>query len=320
MKRIYVTDTEQLYRGQMPGSACGTVCALGFFDGMHKAHRALISQARERADELDIPLTVFTFSSSGGGFKPSARRILTDEERLHELESLCVDVAVICDFGAVRDLGAEEFVRDVLLGYMNTRVAVSGYNFRFGKGAAGNTELLCSLLPRAGAEAVVLPRYEEDGVTLSSTLIRELIASGDVRRAARFMGIPLCFNGTVSHGLGLGTGMGIPTVNTELDAEKLAPPRGVYFTAVKIDGVIWPALTNVGTCPTMGERAEHAETYILDFCGDLYGCEIRIFFIDRIRDERTFTSGEELVMQIKKDEERVRALAKETVWQEIGLS
>jgi riboflavin kinase/FMN adenylyltransferase len=114
--------------------------------------------------------------------------------------------------------------------------------------------------------------------------------------------------------------MGIPTANITPKGEKLLPKRGVYFTVATLDGVSYPALTNVGTCPTVGERALHSETFILDFSGDVYDRNIRISFIEYLREEKSFSDTEELIVQIRKDEEQARMLACKMKWQEIGLN
>ena len=318
MERIYVHAAEALTVG-VPFLPCkgGTVTALGFFDGVHLAHRELLEKTVALARERGLTSAVFTFCGTGGGFK-SGGRLFTDDERLYELEALGIDVAVICDFAAVREISAQSFVSDVLIRLMDTRVAVSGYNFRFGKGAAGNAQLLCELLSAVGREYVCIGEYTVLGAPVSSSRIKDELLLGNVRGAAMLLGKPYYISGRISHGLGLGTGMGIPTANLTPEGGKLLPKRGVYFTAAKIGGREYPALTNVGTCPTLGERALHAETFILDFSGDVYESEIKISFIEYIREERSFSSADELVMQIRKDERQARRLAGELKWQEAG--
>ncbi len=318
MEKIYVHDWDAV--AQSAALSCcrgGTVTALGFFDGVHLAHRELLEKTVALAHSHKLTSAVFTFCGTGGGFKAGGR-LFTDEERLCELEALGIDVAVICDFAAVRNVPAERFVSDILVGLMCTRVAVSGYNFRFGKGAVGNAELLGNLLSALGCEYICIGEYTLLGAPVSSSRIKGELLSGNVRGAARLLGKPYYISGRISHGLGLGTGMGIPTANITPGDDKLLPKRGVYFTVASIGGKEYPALTNVGTCPTLGERELHSETFILDFSGDVYECEIRISFIEYIREEMSFSSADELVMQIRKDERQARRLAGELKWQEAG--
>ena len=298
----------------------GVVCALGFFDGMHKAHRVLIQKAREHADAMKIPLAVLTFLADDGEIKASAMRIHTDDERLALFAEMHVDICVRCRFGAIKDLSAEDFVSSVLCGYMHTRVAVAGYNYRFGRGGAADVGRLGELLGENCATLTVIDGICDRESYVSSTLIRELIGKGELERATALMGAPYFITGEVSHGLGIGTGMGIPTLNTDLPRGKIPLPHGVYLTALKLGGAVLPALTNVGVCPTFGERTEHAETFILDYSGDLYGDTVRIYFLSFLREERTFGSKDDLLAQIKKDKELANKLLEEIKWQEIGLN
>lgn len=298
----------------------GAVTALGFFDGMHKAHRVLIQKAREHADELGIPLAVLTFLADDGEIKASSRRIHTDDERLALFGELHVDVCVRCRFNAIKDLSAEDFVSSVLCDRMHTRVAVAGYNYRFGRGGVADVCRLADLLREHSSTLTVIDGICDSDACVSSTLIRELISKGELERATALMGSPYFITSKVAHGLGIGTGMGIPTLNTDLPPQKIPLPHGVYLTAVKLSDTVYPALTNVGVCPTFGERHEHAETFILGYSGDLYGDTVRVYFLSFIREEKKFENKDALLAQIKKDKELASKLLEEIKWQEIGLS
>ena len=299
------------------GSAGGCVVAIGFFDGVHKAHRALIGAARKRADELSIPLAVLTFAADGG-IKPGAKKIYSDDEKAELLFSAGADVVVNCDFSSVRDLEGGAFCDDVLCRDLAARAVFCGFNFRFGKGASSGVKELGELLSRRGAELVVMDDYHLGGKTLSSTVIRGLLSEGRVAEAAEALGEPYFIDCGIIHGNGVGKGLGIPTVNGDTPEDKILLGRGVYLTEAVIGDAVYPALTNVGTCPTFSERAVHTETFILGFNGDLYGKRLRIKFLEFLREEKTFDSEKELVIQINIDKNKALSLYGDLKWQDSG--
>ena len=298
----------------------GCVVALGFFDGIHLAHRALIESAKKEAKKLNLPLTVFTFSQNNTSFKAEQPRLLTEEEKLSELSALGVDVSFVFDFDLIKDISADAFVEQILVTRLNTHTAFCGFNFKFGKNAGGDCATLQEEMKRLGRRAVVIDEYKERGTSLSSSVIRSLILDKKLREASRLLGKPFFLDGKVTHGLGLGKKLGIPTVNIPLKQEKLSLARGVYFTVTDVSGTLYPGITNVGTCPTFDEREVHTETFIFDFNDDLYNADIRIYFIDFLREEIKFSSKEELIMQINVDKARALTLKKEIKWLEIGLN
>ena len=294
------------------------VMTLGFFDGVHIAHRDLIRKAREIADSKGIALGVFTFSSEGG-LKPEAKRLYTTEEKIKIFEGLGVDFAVVADFASISSLSAEEFVKSALVRQMGCRAAVIGFNFRCGRGAEGDAQALCRLMAECGGECEVRRELTLDGQTVSTTLIRSCLEKGDVERATKLLGAPYRISSSAIHGRGVGKALGFPTVNTRLEPWRVDLRRGVYRTAVRADGVIYSALTNIGTCPTFEQRENHAETYILDFDGDLYGKTVDIYLLEYMREERRFESEKELIMQINVDKEQAIKKNGEIKWQELGL-
>ena len=296
----------------------GCVVALGFFDGVHAAHRALIGEARRTADEMGLPLVVFTFPAESK-IKGNSARIYDTGTKIELLGSLSVDVVLLADFAAVAGLTPEEFVRDVLIRDLDARVAVCGFNYRFGKGASGDAKMLENLMNRGGRVAKIHDELTKDGRTVSATDIRAALADGDVVRARELLTVPYFLRGRVGHGMANGRRIGFPTVNIPVGDGRVNLRRGVYKTAVPIGEKLYTGLTNLGNCPTFGARETHAETYILDFAGDLYDREVTVYFLEFIRDEIEFSSAEALAEQIKKDIDT--ALKGRTVtWQEIGLN
>lgn len=281
-----------------------TAVCLGFFDGVHLGHRALIRDTVERAAERGLLPTVFTFPSEARGLKHGVARIYGTVEKLRIFEELGVEAVVLCDFASVSSLSPSDFVREVLIKDLCAALALSGEDFRFGYRASGDSSELSALMREAGGEAVIHKMEHCDlpcgRVEISATLIREYLSRGEVDVAQKLLGSPYRISGEIVSDRKAGRGYGYPTINTELpDGTPLA--HGVYHTNVKIGDKHYTGLTNVGTCPTFGERAPHAETYLLDFSGEVYGEIAEISFIEYIREERTFGSPEELALEIEKN-------------------
>lgn len=304
----------------VPGKSIidNTAIALGFFDGVHKGHRLLLKTTRNLAREKNLTFTVFTFRSENS-FKTGGSIYSTDE-KLEIFESLGVEAVILADFASVASISAEDFVRSALVKDMGCHAAVAGYDFRFGNKAAGNAELLKSILTELGAACVIEEEQQIDGGKISTTAIKELLLRGDVKNAKRYLETPYFITATVTHGNGVGRKLGFPTVNTSIPLGRTVMKRGVYRTAVAIDDKLYSSVTNVGVCPTFDEREAHTETYILDYSGDLYGKKIRIFFLDYLREEIKFKDPKSLVLQINVDINRVLKENGELKWQEIGLS
>ena len=279
------------------------VC-LGFFDGVHIGHRTLIVDAVKRARGSGLLAVVFTFPAESESLKSGAARIYPTEKKLAIFESLGVDAVVLCDFASVASLSPESFVREVLVGSLGARVALAGADFRFGHRASGNSDMLRELMRLEGGDAVIheMEYIDVPGgrVEVSASLIREYLSSGRPELAAELLGEPYTVSGITVHGDGRGGKNGYPTVNTELpDGSVLL--RGVYHTEVRVGGKAYVGLSNVGTCPTFGERREHIETYVLDFDEDVYGECVEIAFLGYLREERRFESATELALEIEKN-------------------
>lgn len=277
--------------------------ALGYFDGVHIGHRELISLLVREAKAEGLKSYVLTFEDNLAKTKKTQSIIYNTEEKLRIFESLGVDGVIVADFSSISGLSPESFVFDVLIDSLGVELAISGYNFRFGKFAAADSSRLIELMEDKGKRALVLSERRVDGEPLSATVIRELIGEKRLEEATKMLGIPYYVEGTVERGLGLGTGFGFPTVNIPIrETSPLA--SGVYRTAVKIGDRLYTGVTNVGSCPTVKEREIHTETLIADFDGNLYGQNIRIYFLGYLREERLFDSVDELRDQIYFDKNR----------------
>ncbi len=280
-----------------------TSFALGFFDGVHTAHRELIEKTRKEASRLSLPLGIFTFSSSE--IKAGVKRIYTEEEKLFLFEKMGADIVFIADFDAVKELSPSEFVEDFLKKRLSAALVAAGYNFKFGRYASADVRVLKELAQKNGIPSVICEEYDDGGMPVSSSRIRKCLTEGNMKEASKLLGHPYFILATVEGGLGLGHSLGFPTINASFDKEKLVVRFGVYESRVKLSGKYYPALTNVGTCPTFGERKAHTETFILNFSGNLYGERLEIQLLDYLREEKKFESSKELTMQINIDKSKV---------------
>ncbi len=281
----------------------GSAIALGFFDGVHLAHQKIISSAISYAKLNNLSPIALSFDRS-----PME---LLSGEHIHYLTSKEEKAQIIAELGASAEflptdkellsMEAEEFIEKILVGKYNIKYAVCGYNYRFGRNARGNTDLLLKEGKRHGFEVFVSPCEMYDDESISSSRIRNLLADGNIALANTLLGRNFFIKGIVEEGKKLGRKLGFPTANVYVDDKTAKLKNGVYKTSVTVDDKIFKAITNVGTNPTVCDKSLRAETYIPDFCGDLYGKEIKIEFLDFIRSEKKFDSIEELTEQIRKD-------------------
>ena len=297
----------------------GSAVALGYFDGVHVGHRELISLMVREARAKGLKPYVFTFADDLAITKKTQSIIYNIEEKIEIFAELGVDGVIVADFKTVSGLSPDAFVKEVLVDTLGAELAISGYNFRFGKYAAAGASELIELMDKFGKRAIVLSEQRYHGSSLSATVIRSLLAERRLDEATAMLGAPYRIEGRVEKGLGLGKVYGFPTVN--LPIRPTAPlPSGVYRTAVAIGEKLYTGITNVGSCPTVCEREIHTETLIADFSGDLYGQTLRIYFLGYLREERRFDSVEELREQIYIDRDKSIEENGDLKWLEIGLS
>jgi riboflavin kinase/FMN adenylyltransferase len=288
----------------VPPDVQPSVVALGIFDGVHLGHRAILGTALTLARAAGLEAVACTFDPHPMEvLQPdrAPRPITTLEERLALIGETGVDAVVVLAF--TRELAAiepEAFVKDVLLERLRAREIVVGYNHRFGRGARGDARLLEDLAGRSGFRAHVVPPTTVDGAAVSSSEIRAALQRGDVTVAARGLGRPYSITGTVESGAGRGRTLGFPTANI-VSSRPLLVTRGVYWGRVHVDGRQHSAVVNVGVRPTFGETTLAVEAHLLDFTGDLYGRQVRLEFLDRLRDEMRFPSVEDLRAQVFRD-------------------
>jgi riboflavin kinase / FMN adenylyltransferase len=292
------------------------VVTLGVFDGVHVGHRYVIDQLTRLARERQGESVIVTFREHPRAIiDGSPPQLITSlPHRVRLFEQLGVDAALVLDFdAALRRTPAEDFVRLVFAEALRAEVVLLGFNTRFGQGGLGDFALLKRLSASFGFEARQAGRITLGDRGVSSTEIRAAILHGDLDLAAQMLGRPVSVLGTVIAGDGRGRELGWPTANLDLHHE-VRPPRGVYGCEVEIEGTRHPALVNIGVRPTFQKVApsdassweerdstEHIEVHILGFRGDLYGRDLEVLFLTRLRDERTFSGKDALLAQLAAD-------------------
>ena len=283
--------------------------ALGSFDGLHYGHLSLVRKTVQVAREKNGKSMVFTYKNHPKTIvKPdSVPKLIMDlDTKLKYLEEENIDIVVLRNFTKeFMSMEAEEFIRLLCEDY-NVKGIVVGFNFRFGYKNLGNTDLLKNLQKKYGYELYIMDSYTYKGETISSTRIRKCILEGDVKEAINMLSKPYLLKGKVIHGKHLGRTIGVPTANLDFDDKMIIPSKGVYYTNVKYNNRVFKGLTSVGNNPTVNGKELTVETFILNFDEMIYGEELEVYFIERIRGEIKFDSLDELVEQIKKDEDFVK--------------
>lgn len=282
------------------------VIALGFFDGVHAGHGALLRRTRERADALGVRAAAMSFDSHPDAlvFGEPVRLINTMDDRALLMRRLYgIDDVIFAHFDrAMMEMPWEAFLGKFLVQTHGACHLVCGHDFRFGYRGEGDAEKLRAYCAAHGLGCDVIPAVTIDGTVVSSTHIRALLAAGRLEEAERFLAHPHLLSGTVRHGQGRGGAMDVPTANLDFPAGLLVPPYGVYAAEVEHNSTRWPASVNIGIHPTAGALAAPVlEAWIQGGCGDLYGQRITVLLYRRIREERKFASMEALKTQILHD-------------------
>ena len=284
-----------------------SVIALGFFDGVHRGHAALLQKAVQRAAELGVQSAVFTFDRPPKEVVTgrTVHLINSVEDRRDLMERLYgIDRVIFAPFDEnMMRCSWQDFLTELLIRENGAVHLVAGHDYHFGYKNEGNPQLLQEACAKLGIGCDIIPKVELEGITVSSTYIRTLVQSGEMERAAEFLGHPHSLSQMVRHGQHFGRTIGIPTINLSIPEGVIVPRRGVYITRVCLpDGRSFPGVTNVGVRPTVSHNGIiTVETFLLDFEGDLYDQHIRLEFFRHLRDEQRFDSAEGLKNQIHRD-------------------
>ena len=288
-----------------------TLLTIGVFDGVHAGHRYLLKQLQRQAAKRDLLSGVVTFN-------PHPQSVLHPDDQLPWLSSLedrvatfgqlaLTVVAVLTFTPRVARLSARDFL-SLLKKYLRMQGIVVGPDFVLGRAAEGNIGLLRALGNEMEFTVKVIPAYTVNGEIVSSTLIRQALIQGDMRRVEKLMSRRFYLRGKVITSERRGRALGFPTANLDTEPEQALPGNGIYATITQVDGKRFASATNVGTRPTFGEGKRMVETHLLDYQGDLYGREIKVEFVQKVRDEQRFPSAEQLITQMRRDIQEVQAI------------
>ena len=279
-----------------------TVVVAGGFATIHNGHKKLFDKANHLKKEKKLKLCVFTFDDSLEKFK-SGKVFWGIEKRTIVLKELGADDVFIQSFDEkFKSLSPRDFVTEILLNKLNAGAVVVGENFRFGKDACGTATELKNICGKYGIDVYIVELEKTpDGKIISTSLLRELASNGDVKSIYTLSGRPFEIKGTVISGRGEGHSLGSPTANIAVEPDAVLPALGVYVSAIKVDGKIYGAVTNIGTAPTFEVDKVLAETHLIDFEGDLYGKEVTVYLLKKLRDIVKFKTPEELIKQIEVD-------------------
>ena len=290
----------------------GSVVTIGTFDGMHVGHQALLETLREHGRRLSRPVMVLTFEPMPREFLlaegKAPARLTSCRERWRILERLGCDFLWLLHFGpSLRDLSGEAFT-GLLANDLRTPLVVVGHDFRFGRSGEATAALLAKAGQRLGFEVEVVPPVILDGERVSSSGVRNALARADFAQVRRWLGRPYSMTGRVVHGNRLGRTLGFPTANLQIERRR-TPVHGIF--AVRVHGAadaVLPGVASLGTRPTVDGEHTLLEAHVFDFAGDLYGREIEVEFVAKLREEEHFPSLDALVVQMHKDAAQARQI------------
>lgn len=304
-----------LHEPAPPGAAHRSVVTVGTFDGLHRAHREILRAVRDRAAEAGVRSAVVTFDPHprevvGNGRGPVAL-LTTPGERMDALREAGIDTVLLLRFTEeFSRLSPREFYAEHVVAPLRPLEVVVGYDHLFGHDRTAGVAELEVLGGEMGFTVRTIPPFLVDGTAVSSTLVRRALEEGDVGRAAEFLGAPYTVRGTVVRGDGRGRTIGWPTANVQPESpRKLIPGNGVYVVRVETPGGVRGGMANIGVRPTFGAGGGRTlEVHLFGESGDLYGAELRVGFLRRLREERRFGSPGELVAQLEADRKQAERI------------
>jgi riboflavin kinase/FMN adenylyltransferase len=290
-----------------------TLLTIGVFDGVHLGHRCLIAELLEQAARRRLLSGVVTFWQHPEDMLSSGKKLpfLTDiTTRIKLLRNEGVDFIVPLSFTTrLAELDAHQFIA-LLQKYLKMRGLVVGADFALGKQRVGDTGALRELGKEMDFSMTIVPPLEINGEVVSSTTIRKAMADGDMKKVRQLTGRYFSLHGKVVTGAGRGEGLGFPTANLDVNSGQALPPDGVYAGLAHVNGKIYQSMTNICKDPTFGKNERTIEAYLLNYSGDLYGHELSVDFVARIRDEKKFKNADELKKQLAEDVRQGKTILK----------
>lgn len=285
-----------------------TAITIGTFDGVHIGHRKIIERLIATAKAQKLESTILTFF-------PHPRMVLqqnadlkllnTIDERIEILKNSGIDNLIIYPFSrSFSRMDAEEYIEEILLEKLNAKCVIIGYDHHFGRNRTADIQDLCEYGKQYDFEVQEIAKQDVDDVSVSSTKIRRALKKGNIEKANRYLGAPYILSGTVKRGKQLGTELGFPTANLHIEENyKLIPKMGIYVVQSNLEGETYYGMMSIGTNPTVGGMDRSIETHFFGWDKELYGKDLKIEMLTRIRDEVKFGNKEELIQAMKKDEE-----------------
>lgn len=290
------------------------VLTIGTFDGVHKGHQEIIKRINQLAAENGGESIILTFHPHPrlvvNPNDTSLKLLNTLEEKITLLEHYGVDNLIVAPFSvAFSQLTARQYVEDFLWKNIKPQKVVIGYDHRFGNNREGGLELFLKIGKELGFEVEEIAKQMVDDLAVSSTKVRHALQTGDMVQANTLLGHEYSIRGTVVQGHQMGRQLGYPTANIHINnPNKLVPAQGVYAVRIKLEGQLYPAMLNIGNNPTFENRAASIEAHLFDFDWDIYGQDLDVCFVMRLRDELKFDGIEALVAQMREDEKESRKL------------
>lgn len=288
------------------------IVTIGTFDGVHLGHQAVFKQMVDKARQIGGETVVITFFPHPRiVISPNDNRlrlITSQEDKIEHLRRSNIDNLIIINFTKeFSHTSSEDFIKDYVVRYIQPAILVIGYDHHFGSNRSGDFDTLSKLGKEFHFAVEKINEQDIEDITISSTKIRSALQQGDIKLANKLLGYSYSTSGIVTHGDSIGRTLGFPTANISIKPEyQLIEKTGVYATIAKVDGKDYPSMTYIGRRPTISNGLPTStETYIMDFDGDLYGKEIRVTFVDRVRDEMTFDNLERLKSQIQEDKTNI---------------
>jgi len=303
---LVIKDLESL-SGLVPGA----VATIGNFDGVHQGHREIFRRIVSEAKRRNCASMVVTFTPHPMKIidpEKAPRLLNTYAEKERLIAASCVDILVEIPFDhSVASMLPEEFVQKILVEKLRISHLVVGYDYSFGRDRGGDAKLLAAIGRRERFTVETVEPVLRDAVVSSSTQIRKLLSAGEVAAVIGPLGRNFTLEGRVIHGVGRGKGLGFPTANL-LTEKEILPRPGVYAVKVRFNDLMYDGVMNIGFNPTFGTERISLEIHLLDFSADLYGEMLRVYFVERLRDEQVFASVDQLVLAIREDICRAREI------------
>lgn len=284
---------------------CSTYIALGSFDGIHLGHLSLINKTIELSRSNDSKSMIFTFKNHPLTIiNPEVvpKLLMDNDTKISLLNKFGIDYINMIEFNtSIMQMSPEKFIQSIITRY-KARGLIVGFNYRFGYKNLGDVNLLKILSNNYGFELYVMDSIEYAGEPISSSRIRNILSEeGNIKNANLMLSRPFMIQGVVISGKQLGRKLGFPTINLDYDRNLILPRGGVYYTNVEYENFVYKGITNIGYNPTVNNSKLSVETFILNFNENIYGKNVKVYFIDRIRDEKKFYSLKELSEQLSKD-------------------